>query len=343
MSNPDKTCFFPEPGDTNSFGTSVAINDKYLVVGDPNANRVIVYENDLSGRWQRHREIYPPKNSIIYQVGNGFGQYLWLDKNGLIVNSITRQFSKTINFNTPPTSYFERYFIQLDTREVTKLEVTEQKKEDFLQFYILSDGKLKLVELPNSDRELSTSSIELFNSFAVHNDLLLICSPSPYTKGKGWLFNLKSLEELPTELTTKNGYLGDTVALSDQFAIVGNSGTRRFNHDYLYHPETLIKSLKNDSTMVTDIQGRLSLEGNILAVMLPSSRSYFRAVALLQLFRIDEDATPNLILERTYSRRGEKYLVRAWVQNGWLMSVYRINRTNSIELCLESVEQITGK
>ena len=226
---------------------------------------------------------------------------------------------------------------------MTKLEVPQQKKENFIQFYILSEGKPKLVTLPNHNRELSISSIELFNSFIVHNNLLLICSPSPYTKGKGWLFDLKSSKERPIELTTKNGYLGDTVALSDQFAIVGNSGTKRYNHDYFYHPETLIKSLQNDSTMVTDIQGRLSLEGNILTVMLPSSRSYFRAVALLQLFRIDEDATPNLILERQYSRRGEKYLVRAWIQNGWLITVYRINRTKSIELCLEPVEQITGK
>ena len=107
MSNPNQICFYTEPGDTNSFGSSVAINDKYLAVGDPNANRVVVYENDLSDQWQRHREIYPPEDSIPYKVGNGFGRNLSLDKNGLIVNALTQQFSKTIDLNTnTPSNIF---------------------------------------------------------------------------------------------------------------------------------------------------------------------------------------------------------------------------------------------
>ena len=99
------------------------------------------------------------------------------------------------------------------------------------------------------------------------------------------LFYLKSLDARPIELTTKDGYLGDTVAISNEFAVVGNSGTMRLNHDYLYHSKTLIKSLKNDSNIITDIQGKLSLDENLLAVMLSSSRSYFRSVASLKLFR----------------------------------------------------------
>ena len=76
MSNPDRVCFLPEAGDTNSFASSVAVNDKYLVVGDPGANRVVVYQKDTEGQWHREREIYPPENSIPYEAGNGFGRNL---------------------------------------------------------------------------------------------------------------------------------------------------------------------------------------------------------------------------------------------------------------------------
>ena len=46
MSNPNQTCLTSEPGDSVSFGFSVAINNKYLAVGDPTANHVAIYIRD---------------------------------------------------------------------------------------------------------------------------------------------------------------------------------------------------------------------------------------------------------------------------------------------------------
>jgi len=51
MSNPDQICFYTESGDTNSFGSSIAINDKYMTVGDFNANRVVIYQRDSRDQW----------------------------------------------------------------------------------------------------------------------------------------------------------------------------------------------------------------------------------------------------------------------------------------------------
>jgi len=67
MSNPNQICFLQEPGDTYSFASSVAINDKYLVMGDSSANRVVVHQKNAQGQWYRDCEIYPPENSIIYK------------------------------------------------------------------------------------------------------------------------------------------------------------------------------------------------------------------------------------------------------------------------------------
>ncbi|NJL53518.1 MAG: hypothetical protein HC930_17550 [Hydrococcus sp. SU_1_0] len=71
------TCLESKPEDTYNFGQALAINDNYIAVGDPEANRVAIYSYDESqNKWSRAREIYPPKNSIIDQVGSGFGKYL---------------------------------------------------------------------------------------------------------------------------------------------------------------------------------------------------------------------------------------------------------------------------
>ena len=63
MSNSNQICFYTESGDTNSFGSSVAINDKYMAVGDHNANRVVIYQRNGRDRWYRSYEIYPLENS----------------------------------------------------------------------------------------------------------------------------------------------------------------------------------------------------------------------------------------------------------------------------------------
>lgn len=346
LSNSNRICLLSEPDDTNSFGSSVAINDKYLAVSDPGANRIVIYQKDSRNQWCRNREIYPPE--IHDGVSNSFGtSIVTLDNNALMIDSVTgppaRYFNNPDNFsirkNTIQESssqiFFGKYFIDLNKeQEATPIYLPAQRNEGFVQFHILSEGKLKLVTIPDNNEELFGVSTVLYNN------LLLLGSPSHSKNGKGWLFDLKALDNQPTELTTKNGYLGDTVAVSEQFAAVGNSGTKKYSPDYILEPKTLIRSLKNHSNVITDYQGKLSLDKNILVVMLPIVRRFLRSTSLLKVFRLDEDATPNLILERKYSSLDERYLARAWIQNGWLITVYRIGRKGNIQLCLESIEQI---
>ena len=71
---PIKQCVNSYPSDTDNFGSALAVNDKYLVVGDPYSNQLVVYTRDRDGKWLRTREVLPPEDSTAYKVGSGFGQ-----------------------------------------------------------------------------------------------------------------------------------------------------------------------------------------------------------------------------------------------------------------------------
>lgn len=86
---PIKQCINSLPGDSYSFGSDVATQSKYLIVGDHGANHVLIYTRDQDDQWLRTREILPPKNSTAYKVGSGFGYTLALDGNNLIIGSFT--------------------------------------------------------------------------------------------------------------------------------------------------------------------------------------------------------------------------------------------------------------
>ena len=358
MSNPNKTCFYTEPGDTNSFGSSVAINDKYLAVGDSNANRVVIYQRNLQDQWRRNRIIFPPENSLPHKAGRGFGRNLSLDGNILMVNSVTREKTTGTYLVNPnnfknflqkdirnPEISFQKYIFNLDRKnKVTQIDCIRSKRKEFTNFYILHNGELKLVTLPNNNEEMFGASI------AIHNNMMLVGSPPSRQRnlepkqGKGWLFNLNKLDSEPKVLTAKKAYLGKSVALSSQFAVVGNRGNEQLLGNLGLYPKTLIMSLDNDSFSLIDNQGYLSIYKNILAVMRP--RADMQS-PLLQLFRIGKNSEVFLIMERkildSYQMIKGKYLRNALVQNGWLLTIERQGAQDYLKICLESIKQIISQ
>jgi hypothetical protein len=122
------TCITPELEDNyDSFGHSIAINNKYLAISDYLANRVIIYTRELFGQWSRSKVILPPKDSIPDRVGHGFGygDQLQLDGDFLIISASvaenTRNVTNLEGFQRITNSgcYFdERYLINLDSYQV---------------------------------------------------------------------------------------------------------------------------------------------------------------------------------------------------------------------------------
>ena len=126
------------------------------------------------------------------------------------------------------------------------------------------------------------------------------------------MFDLARPEAEPLNLAVHNTALGSRVAISQQFAAVGfdgyrwqfSSGVRSRSH------MTLILNLSNDAITVINSLGKVSLSGNILAVMHPYH--YEAPTIFLEVYRLDENAQAHLITKRT--------VLKGEVQNGFLFT-----------------------
>jgi hypothetical protein len=328
MSNPNRICFFPEPGDTNSFGSSVVVNDKYLAIGDPRANKVIIYTPDGSGQWNRIREILPPVDLNLDEDSSIFGNNLELDGDVLTISARTKNpdvprddLSSSQVIKISPTYSYLRYSINLKTNtELQPIDLLVQRdpKSNLVRFNLLRQGKIEQFVLPDMGDENFDSFDDLVrvygNKIALHQNLLLVGYSSSYDEtGGAWLFDLAQPQTKPSKLAVEDVALGNTVAISQEFAAVGFSGVTWYypRIDRRKSPKTLIKNLSNGSSTVIDSFGKLSLSGNILAVMRPRSPDCEQR-PLLEVFHLDENTTPHLVLRRTN-------IDRAKVQNGFLI------------------------
>ncbi|MEM9275575.1 MAG: hypothetical protein AAGA80_21815, partial [Cyanobacteria bacterium P01_F01_bin.143] len=342
MSNPNQTCFTPEPGDTNSFGFYVVINDKYLAIGDPSANHVIIYTRDNSSQWIRTKEVLPPKNSTPSEIGYGFGRSLQLDKNILVINALTQQDTKDVTnpklfqYRTMLMStFFGRYLVNLDSEiEPKEIKPLIEKEQGFVRFNLLSEGKIRQITLSDNGEKNFGSSV------ALHQNLLLVGSPPTNQEGKAWLFDINNLDDKPLELKASNILMGGSVAISEKFVVVGSkvSGAIIQNNRLLIQNDlpiitkTLIKNLKNNSTTIVDGVGTLSLSGNILARIRPGAYDgdLDDLLPLLEVFRLDDNAVPHLIQKR-------RDVNRAWVQNGYLITTQSDYDAKIFKVCIEPI------
>jgi hypothetical protein len=340
MTNSNQICFESEAGDTGSFGSYIAINDKYLAVGDPFANRVCIYTRNNSDQWTRTKYILPPINSVPYRVGQGFGNNLRIDNDALLISDEvilivpeTEQYTKGIvdseefQFVESVPVYASIYLAKLSSEaEPERLKLfPNTTPPGFSKFTMLSEGKVKQIAVPKSGEE------QFGYSAALHKNLFLVGSPCFETGGGAWLFELDKPEKKPLKLALPKTYLGTTVAISEQFAAVGNQG--RFaglTEDSDLPRKILIRAIDSGATSVLDEVGIISLSENILAVMRPELPDE-EPPALLKVFYLDKNATPNLIFRR------EK-LKNALVQNGFLVTVEG-TYSSGIRLCIESMHQ----
>lgn len=340
MSNSNRVCFTSEPSDTGSFGSSVAINNKYLAVGDPYANRVSIYTRDNSQQWTRTNYILPPINSVPYKLGRGFGNNLRLDNDALLISDEiilitpeTEQYTKGVvdseefQFVESVPVYVSTYLAKLSSEaEPQRLKLSPNTTPPgFSKFTMLSEGKVKQILLSKNGEE------NFGYSAALHNNLFIVGSPCFNTGGGAWLFELDQPEKQPLKLKLSNTYLGTTVAISEQFAAVGDRGRfAGFCEDSDLPRKTLIRAIDSGATSVIDEVGIISLSENILAVMRPKVPDE-ESPALLKVFHLDKNATPNLIFRREKPKN-------ALVQNGFLVTVEG-TYSSGIRICIEPIHQ----
>jgi len=84
LDNDQIKCLSAPEGSSESFGFSVAAIGRAILVGDPGANRVWVYEQGQNG-FEAVRAFQPPSGSDAAAFGNGFGRAIDFASNGAIV------------------------------------------------------------------------------------------------------------------------------------------------------------------------------------------------------------------------------------------------------------------
>lgn len=252
------TCLESKPEDTYNFGQALAINDNYIAVGDPKANRVAIYSYDeAKDKWSRTREVYPPKNSIIDRVGSGFGSSLVFSQNQLIIGA----FSDYIPINLdedPGENYISRgfvYFLQLDKEDRDALRRINLPEGINPTGYAVKvfDNKIALqttVEKDNSNKpdnvlivDPTTLKVESIieppmllskqgnfgNGIAGNSQSLVISAPDIPTKGGFYLVDkqgeIKTISTLKTSsIDNKNRKFRSPIALGDDFLAIYSGG-----------------------------------------------------------------------------------------------------------------------
>ena len=332
------TRIIPEPEDNrDTFGAAIAINQKYLAIGDYDANRVIIYTRDNSGQWNRSKQVLPPKNSLPDKVGSGFGEQVQLEEDFLIVTALVMQQVEDVTNPEEFTrlgggSYIfdERYLVNLEDLETEPKAVgmPMQKSDGLATFNLFKEGKMFKVTL--ADR----GEAQFGASFAHYKNLLLVGSPSGTEERGAWLYNLDELDKEPEKLAAPNIYLGNTVALNERFAVVGDRdyqcGYRYGSEDVPNKPNsTLIRVNETGSTRVQQFRGRISLSGNILAIMHPTHGGFVNG-AIVEVYGLNSSAGAPLL-----SMRGN--VANAFVQNGFLVTVLPTYRFGYHEIHIQEL------
>lgn len=251
------TCLKSKPEDSFNFGQALAINDKYIAVGDPQANYVAIYSYDkLKNKWSRIKEIYPPKNSIIDRVGSGFGRYLIFNQNQLIIGAFSDYVPSSFDEDTK-NKYISRgfvYSLQLDKenqnslREIklpeginptgyavkvfdntialeTTLGRDYGKKPD--KVLIVNPATLK-VESIIEPPILPTRRGNFGNTIAGNSKSLVIDAPDIAAKGGVYLVNkqgeLEEISDIEISSADETRKFGSPIALGDDFLAIYSGG-----------------------------------------------------------------------------------------------------------------------
>ena len=320
MSNPKQFCIEPEPDATWTFGQNIAVNNRYLAISDIIRGKVIVYTPDGSGQWQKAREILPPADLDLSHPGSWFAhEGIEIDGDVLTISARTRnpkwfEASESQRDEIPYFLYW-RYLTNLKAETPLKqidLLVEPEPESDRVRFNLLRQGKIEQFILPNVGKKVLGSNLK--GTVALDKNLLLVSYFSEDRTNGAYLFDLARPKAEPLKLSIEDTALGGTIAVSQQFAVVGFDGIRIFGQ---WAPglrarsfKTLIRNLENGATNVIKSFGTVSLSGNILAVMKPYD--YEAPTKFLEVYRLDENAQAHLISKQ------KVYLGE--VQNGFLFT-----------------------
>ena len=321
------------------------------------ANRVVIYTRDAKGKWLRSREILPPKGSEAQVAGLGFGYSVALDNSTLVIGVYGGKYKPN---NPEDITYKESDGVWLTAYEVYKSTLdkeTEIKRIDIdskgetpnglvladngkivystlslekdvkSKVYLYEDGNIKNTFVSPTDIKDIVGRTASGSSIALKNNFLIVDSPGERPEGAAWLFDLKAPSAKPRRLAIPNKTSREAVAISEHFAAVGV----RNPFQIASATQTLVVSMKDGSTNFVEGVGKLSSDGNILAMMVPyMSRGGYTQKALLRVYDLTNINAPRLIVKRGG-------IDDAYVQNNFLATIQKSRSRTKTKICTEQV------
>lgn len=256
------TCLESKPEDSFGFGAALAINDEYIAVGDPEANRVAIYSYDkLKSRWSRTREIYPSKNSIIDRVGYGFGNSLVFNQNQLIIGAYSKP--KTSTFDDDEES--KKYKLSQQYHGAVYSLLLDKKDQNFPQEIALPDPfKLTGYSLTIFDNKIALGAT---NGKKPGENLGKILIVNPTT------LQVESIIE-PPSLERKFADFGFVIDGNDDFLLVGSRGLTKKGGALLIDKARKIQEISSDVDLATPLSkagSSVALTDNFMAIGISSS------------------------------------------------------------------------
>jgi hypothetical protein len=304
----------PEDGDTSSFGLSLAANEKYLVVGDTGANRVIIYCRSPQKEWVRLRAISVPIDPLTVNITKSLTIYkLALTEDTLFIGTTTSgvvQEQKQQFYRDPSTAwpiYWIGAVYQISLTSESLLERIDQfKNGELAGFYIAahsnniafgvathddsggSSGYITVVSNGHRYDFTYSGNFSWYNPFALYNNSLVVDSTIYHRQGRISIFDLAAPNSPPQIVEVPT--LISKIALTEKFIIIAEQLSARWPNK---NSKTTVLSTTDFSITVLDCIGDISACGNRL-VCSHSTTPDNEVRGKLRLFDISR-APPELI------------------------------------------------
>jgi hypothetical protein len=303
-------CLDQQAGDTHRFGDSLAASEKYLAIGDTQANRVVVYRHTASRKWERFRIIALPPNPPVSDPSANFGYNitykLAIAGDTLVIGKVISKMrpmgaEKLLYPYQPPvqagtmvystqrniagmayTGAVYRTSISVNS----SLERIDQPKDNELAgFAVAVEGtKIAFAVVTYNDQNQfggytsivggkSRRKLASSGEISIHNNLLVVGSNIGNQQGRISIFNLANDNQSPKTVEIPSSVA--EIALTEKFVIVSEqlyfNQFPQVNPSLSVNPKTLIINISNLSITPINGPGRISATGKRLVRAYPST------------------------------------------------------------------------
>jgi len=196
--NSKAQCFNSQPDDSGAFGTSLAMDGNYLAVGDPGANKVIIFTKDNEGRWYRDREIRNTSGVVPKDIDDDFGENIEIHKNILAVKTVYENPEE----QSKKPSFLNKVFNVFKSKNTTK-----SSSNTFLEnIYITDLDKKSKTELIGSYKQVKSNNdrVSITNKEFILNELGVLFIDTYKTKRVLRNFRFKEVHANNIVVLSKN-------------------------------------------------------------------------------------------------------------------------------------------